>query len=66
MPARLRRGHPLGRGQVRQAAEVLRLNAGDEKFDVGYNAAQLKASEIIAVLLEVAKTMILKDMGYID
>ena len=45
---------------------ILRLNTKDgATFDVGCNAAQLKASEIIAVL-EVAKAMILEDMGYID
>jgi len=46
---------------------VLRLvtspDAKGDRFDVGYNVAQLKGSEILA-LLEVAKIQILEEMGY--
>ena len=48
---------------------ILRLvvtpdNKGD-KFDVGYNAAQLKGSEILA-MLECCKALIMQEMGYIE
>jgi len=46
---------------------VLRLKTTDvdgrDCFDVGYNAAGVKGSEILA-LLECAKQMILDEMGY--
>lgn len=42
---------------------VLRINTTDEKFNVGYNAANIKASEILAAL-ECAKAQILQEMGY--
>jgi hypothetical protein len=46
---------------------VLRLTTknakGEDIFNIGYNCAGLKGSEIIA-LLEVAKAMLLEEMGY--
>lgn len=42
---------------------ILRLDTKDGKFNVGYNAAGLKGSEILA-LLECAKMQILQEMGY--
>ena len=46
------------------AALVLTLNRVEGKFDVGYFASNLKASEMLA-LLEVAKVRILQTMNYI-
>jgi hypothetical protein len=44
---------------------VLRLNRGDgDAFNVGYNAANLVGSVALA-MLEVGKTLILQDMGYL-
>jgi hypothetical protein len=46
---------------------VLRLDTDDggEKFSLGYHAANIKASEILAAL-EVAKAIILQEMGYAE
>lgn len=44
---------------------ILRVDAGDDKFNVGYNAANIKASEILAAL-ECAKAQILQEMGYTE
>jgi hypothetical protein len=48
---------------------VLRLTTknakGEDIFSIGYNCAGLKGSEMIA-LLEVAKAMILQEMGYVE
>ena len=45
---------------------ILRIDTKDgEVFNVGYNAANLKASEILAVL-ECAKAMVLQEMGYYE
>lgn len=44
---------------------VLRINTTDDKFNVGYNAANLKASEILAAL-ECAKAQVLQEMGYVE
>lgn len=46
------------------AALVLTLSRVEGKFDVGYFASNLKASEMLA-LLEVAKVRILQTMNYI-
>ena len=47
---------------------ILRLvtaaDAKGDKFDVGYNAARLKGSEILA-MLECVKAQILCEMGYL-
>jgi hypothetical protein len=42
---------------------VIRIFADDEKFDVGYHSANIKASEIISAL-ECLKLHILQEMGY--
>lgn len=42
---------------------VLTLNTEDGGYRIGFYAANLKASEMVA-LLEAAKTMFLRDMGY--
>jgi len=45
---------------------VLRVNKGEvETFNVGYNACNINGSTAVA-LLEVAKCLILADMGYIS
>jgi hypothetical protein len=44
---------------------VIRINTSDEKFNVGYNAANIKASEVIAAL-ECAKAQLLQEMGYAE
>jgi hypothetical protein len=46
---------------------VIRVNVdeADEKFGVGYSAAHIKASEILAAL-EIAKAIILQEMGYVE
>jgi hypothetical protein len=44
---------------------VLRINTTDEKFNVGYNACNIKASEILAAL-ECAKAQVLQEMGYVE
>lgn len=44
---------------------ILRINAQDLKFNVGYNAANIKASEILAAL-ECVKAQILQEMGYTE
>jgi hypothetical protein len=44
---------------------VIRINTSDEKFNVGYNAANIKASEILAAL-DCAKAQILQEMGYVE
>ncbi|MGB2246173.1 MAG: hypothetical protein ACPH3N_00810 [Alcanivorax sediminis] len=43
---------------------LIMLDDYDEKYDVGYRNAGLSGSEMLA-LLEVVKTMILADMGYL-
>lgn len=42
---------------------VIRIDTADETFTVGYHAAQIKGSEIIAAL-EILKAVILEEMGY--
>jgi hypothetical protein len=42
---------------------VLRINADDTQFDVGYSSANIKASEILAAL-ECLRIQVLQDMGY--
>lgn len=42
---------------------VVRVDTRDEQFNVGYHAANMKASEILAAL-ECAKQQILHEMGY--
>jgi hypothetical protein len=42
---------------------VIRIDTTGDKFSVGYHAAQLKASEIVATL-EIMKAYILQEMGY--
>lgn len=42
---------------------VIRIHADDDKFDVGYHSANIKASEILAAV-ECLKLHILQEMGY--
>jgi hypothetical protein len=42
---------------------VVRINTNEDKFDVGYHCANMKASEMIAAL-EILKAFILDEMGY--
>ena len=42
---------------------VIRIDMRDEKFSVGYNCAQIKASEMLAAM-EITKAMLLQEMGY--
>lgn len=42
---------------------IIRINTQGDVFDVGYHAAQIKASEILAAL-ECLKIHILQEMGY--
>jgi len=44
---------------------ILRVSTDDEKFNVGYHACNIKASEIIAAL-ECAKAQVLQEMGYVE
>jgi hypothetical protein len=43
---------------------VLRLNTSDHGYAIGFNASHLRASEIVA-LLEIAKTVFLRQMNFI-
>lgn len=42
---------------------VLRINADDTQFDVGYSSANIKASEMLAAI-ECLKIQILQEMGF--
>ena len=42
---------------------ILRINAGEATFDVGYSSANIKASEMLAAL-ECLKVQIMQEMGY--
>ena len=44
---------------------ILRIDTNDEKFNVGYHACNIKASEILAAL-ECAKAQVLQEMGYVE
>jgi len=44
---------------------IVRVDTLDEKFNIGYHCANMKASEILAAL-ECVKAQILHEMGYIE
>lgn len=44
---------------------VIRVDTREEKFNIGYNAANISASQVLAAL-ECAKAQILQEMGYVE
>jgi hypothetical protein len=42
---------------------VIRIDTKDDEFTVGYNAAKIKCSEILAAI-EILKFTLMKEMGY--